>query len=89
MRDKRLGVLAAGLFLVASCAAMDPQGTARQQAEIYYGRSYDQLGAQEKMKLENHLARQSNAAWRTTAQVASGIGRLMQWAGILVLGAKR
>jgi len=47
------------------------------------------VSAQEKMRLENHLAKQSNAAWRTTAQVASGIGRLLQGAGVLVLGAKR
>jgi len=41
------------------------------------------------MRLENHLARQSNTSWRTTAQVASGFGRLLQGAGILVLGAQR
>jgi len=41
------------------------------------------------MRLEDHLARQSNTSWRTTAQVASGFGRLLQGAGILVLGAQR
>jgi hypothetical protein len=82
-------VFAVSLVFVAGCTAMDPQGAARQQADTYYGRSYDQLSTQEKMRLENHLAGQSNAAWRTTAQVAAGLGRLLQGAGVLVLGAKR
>ena len=89
MPRRRLSILFVGLIAMAGCTAMDPQGAARQQAEAYYGRSYDQLSPQEKMRLENHLARQSNTAWRTNAQVASGFGRLLQGAGILVLGAKR
>ena len=72
------------LVLSGGCAAMDPQAAARQQADTYHTRSYDQLSAREKMELERHLGGQSNAAWRTNAQVASGLGRLMQGAGILV-----
>jgi hypothetical protein len=87
MSGKILGALVAGI-LFAGCTAMDPQGAARQQAEIYYGRSYDQLSGPEKIRLENHLARQSNQAWRTTAQVSSGVGRLLQGVGVLVLGIK-
>jgi hypothetical protein len=80
---------AVGIGLIATgCTAMDPQGAARQQAETYYGRSYDQLSGQEKMRLEDHLARQSNQAWNTTAHVASGVGRLLQGVGVLVLSAK-
>ncbi len=82
-----LGGLLAGLIL-AGCTAMDPQGAARQQAQTYYSYSYDQLSGQEKMRLENHLARQSNEAWRTTAHVASGVGRLLQGVGVLVIGTK-
>ena len=82
-----LGALIAGL-VITGCTAMDPQGAARQQAETYYGRSYDQLSGQEKMQLENHLARQDNQAWHTTAHVASGIGRLLQGVGVLVLSVK-
>ncbi len=87
MSGKILGVLVAGLF-IAGCTAMDPQGAARQQAETYYGRSYDQLSSQEKLRLENHLARQSNQAWHTTAHVASGLGRLLQGVGVLVFSVK-
>ena len=82
-----LGALIAGL-VITGCTAMDPQGAARQQAETYYGRSYDQLSGQEKTQLENHLARQDNQAWHTTAHVASGIGRLLQGVGVLVLSVK-
>lgn len=87
MVSRILGTLAAGIVLVG-CTAMDPQGAARQQAGTYYGRSYDQLNGQEKMRLENHLARQSNQAWNTTAHVASGFGRLLQGVGVLVFSAK-
>jgi hypothetical protein len=86
VRSKILGVLGVGLAL-AGCTAMNPQNAARQQAETYYGRSYDQLSGREKMQLENHLARQSNGAWRTTAQVASGAGRFLQ--GGRGIGARR
>jgi hypothetical protein len=68
---------------------MNPQSAARQQAETYYGRSYDQLSPDEKMRLEEHLARQSNTSWRTNAQTASGLGRFLQGVGILVLSARR
>jgi hypothetical protein len=68
---------------------MNPQSAARQQAETYYGRSYDQLSPDEKMRLEDHLARQSNTSWRTNAQMTSGLGRFLQGVGILVLSARR
>jgi hypothetical protein len=84
---KILGAASIGL-IVAGCTAMDPQGAARQQSETYYGRPYDQLSGREKMELENHLARQSNQAWNTTAHVTSGVGRLLQGVGVLVLSAK-
>jgi len=88
MLKRRLSVFAIGLAVVTGCTAMDPQSAARQQAETYYGRPYDQLNAQEKMRLENHLAGQSNIAWRTDAQVASGVGRFLQGVGVLILSAK-
>ena len=87
MSCKILGVVSIGLILTG-CTAMDPQGAARQQAETYYGRSYNQLSAREKMVLEDHLARQSNQAWNTTAHTASGVGRLLQGVGVLVFSAK-
>jgi hypothetical protein len=77
-----LGMLAGG------CAAMDPQGYARQYAPNYFSHSYDDLSAQQKMQLENHLAKRSNDAWRTSAQLASGLGHLMQGAGVLVFSAR-
>jgi len=40
------------------------------------------------MQLEDHLSNQSNQAWRTTAQMASGIGHLAQGAGILLFAAR-
>ena len=87
MPYKILGAASLSLIL-AGCTAMDPQGAARQQSGTYYGRPYDQLRTGEKMALENHLARQSNQAWNTTAQAASGVGRLLQGVGILVFSAK-
>lgn len=89
MNLRWLGGIVAGAMLWAGCTAMNPQSAARQQAETYYGRSYEQLSPDEKMRLENHLARQNNTSWRTNAQMASGLGRLLQGVGILVLGAKR
>jgi hypothetical protein len=81
-----------GLLLIgasiAGCAAMDPQGYARQNAPNYYNRPYDDLSAEQKMRLENHLAKQSNDVWRTSAQVTSALGRLMQGAGVLVDSAR-
>jgi len=73
---------------VSGCVAMDPQGAARQQSSTYYNQPYETLSADQKMKLENHLARQSNEAWRTNAQVASGFGHLMQGVGVLVFSAR-
>lgn len=89
MKRRWLGALLIGVIFVAGCAAHDPQSVARQQAQTYYGRPYDQLTPEEKMQLENHVARQSNTAWRTDAQVASGLGRLLQGVGVLILGVKR
>lgn len=40
------------------------------------------------MQLEDHLANQSNQAWRTTAQVTSSVGRLAQGTGILLWAAR-
>jgi hypothetical protein len=80
--------IAAGAMLCVGCTAMNPQSAARQQAETYYGRSYDQLSPDEKMRLEDHLARQSNTAWGTNAHVVSGLGRLLQGVGVLVLSAR-
>ncbi|MGH7965660.1 MAG: hypothetical protein ACRERD_28235 [Candidatus Binatia bacterium] len=88
MHRKTLAACGVGLVL-GGCAAMDPQGAARQQAATYYGRPYEQLNTREKMRLENHLARQSNQSWRTTAHAASGFGRLLQGVGVVILGAKR
>jgi hypothetical protein len=76
------------LSFTAGCAAMNPQQVARQQAETYYNRPYEQLTAEEKMRLENHVARQNNTAWRTNAQVANGFGRLLQGVGVLILSAR-
>jgi Spy/CpxP family protein refolding chaperone len=74
--------------LLAGCAAFEPQQTAQQYAPSYYNQSYDQLTPQQKMQLEDHLANQSNQAWRTTAQMASGIGHLAQGAGVLLFAAR-
>jgi hypothetical protein len=38
------------------------------------------------MQLEDHLANQSNSAWRTTADVASSAGQLGQGTGFLLWG---
>jgi len=85
---RMLLVLLMSMSLGVGCTAMNPQTAARQQATTYHHRSYDQLSAGEKMELEQHLGSQSNAAWRTNAQVASGLGRLMQGAGILIRGIR-
>jgi hypothetical protein len=78
-----------GMTLLTSCTATDPHTTAKQQAQEYYGRSYESLSPEEKMHLEDHISRQSNEGWRTSAQVASGVGHLLQGAGLLVWGARR
>jgi hypothetical protein len=72
----------------AGCTAYDPQGAAQQYAPSYYNQSYDQLSAEQKMQLEDHLANQSNQAWRTSADVASSIGHLAQGTGILLFAAR-
>jgi hypothetical protein len=93
-KGKRASIVAAccaalmAATLIGGCAAYDPQGAAQQYAPNYYNQSYDQLSAQQKMQLENHLANQSNQAWRTTAQVTSSVGRLAQGAGILLFSAR-
>jgi hypothetical protein len=73
---------------LAGCAAFDPQGTAQQYSPSYYNAPYSSLSPEQKMQLEDHLANQSNQAWRTTASVASGLGWLAQGAGILMFAAR-
>jgi len=77
-----------GSLLTSSCTAMNAQSVARQQAQTYYGRPYEQLSAQEKMHLEDHLSRQDTNAWNTGAHVASGAGRLLQGVGVLIFSLK-
>jgi hypothetical protein len=86
-RKSMVGALIA-TSLTIGCTAMNPQQVAQQRAETYYNRPYEQLTTEEKMRLENHLACQNNTAWRTNAQVANGVGRLLQGVGVLVLGAR-
>jgi hypothetical protein len=62
MRFAIRGACVGIVLSLAGCTAMNPQGAARQQADIYYGRPYEQLRGQEKLRLENHLAKQSNTA---------------------------
>ena len=73
---------------IAGCAAFDPQGSAQQSAPNYYNAPYSSLSAEQKMQLEDHLANQSNQAWRTTASVASGVGHLAGGTGILLWAAR-
>jgi hypothetical protein len=72
----------------AGCAAYDPQGTAQAYAPSYYNAPYSSLNPEQKMQLEDHLANQSNQAWRTTALVGSAVGRLAQGTGILLFAAR-
>ena len=88
MKKRTMAGLTIAVLFSAGCTAMNPQQAARQQAESYYHRSYEQLTTEEKMRLENHLAHQNNTAWRTNAQVANGVGRLLQGVGVLVFGAR-
>ncbi len=81
----KLILLAAGL-MIQSCTAFNPQGAAMQQAPNYYNKPYSELSPDQKMQLEDHLANQSNQAWRTTANVASGTGQLEQGTGFLLRG---
>ena len=73
---------------MAGCAAYDPQGSAQQYAPSYYNAPYSSLSAEQKMQLEDHLANQSNQAWRTTASVASSLGHLAGGTGILLWAAR-
>jgi hypothetical protein len=72
-----------GLF---GCTNMAPQYAAQNYAPSYYESNYNSLTPQQKFQLEDHLANQSNQAWRTTAQVMNGAGRLLGGTGSL-LGA--
>jgi hypothetical protein len=79
-------ILLMAVLMVQSCTAFNPQGTAIQQAPNYYNEPYSQLSPEQKMQLEDHLANQSNQAWRTSADVASGTGQLEQGTGFLLRG---
>ncbi len=79
-------ILLMAVLIVQSCTAFNPQGAAIQQAPNYYNEQYSQLSPEQKMQLEDHLANQSNQAWRTTADVASSAGQLGQGTGVLLWG---
>ena len=80
-------LLLMAVLIVQGCIAFNPQGAAIQQTPNYYnGESYSQLSPKQKMQLEDHLANQSNSAWRTTADVASSAGQLGQGTGFLLWG---
>jgi len=81
-------LLVATTATFAGCAAFDPQGTAQAYAPSYYNAPYSSLDPEQKMQLEDHLANQSNQAWRTTALVGSAVGRLAQGTGILLFAAR-
>lgn len=87
-------VIAAGTTVVllggtvAGCTAFDPQGAAQQYAPSYYNAPYSSLTPQQKMQLEDHLASQSNQAWRTTASAVTSLGYLTGGVGLL-LAARR
>jgi hypothetical protein len=75
------------LLVLQGCTAFNPPGAAIQAAPNYYGgESYSQLSPEQKMQLEDHLANQSNSAWRTSADVASSAGQLGQGTGFLLRG---
>src|SRR5580704_15619428 len=73
---------------VGGCTAFDPQGAAQQYAPSYYNEPYSSLTPQQKMQLEDHLANQSNQAWRTTASVASRVGHLAGGTGLLLFAVR-
>jgi hypothetical protein len=79
-----LALLFAVLTGASGCTAMFPQTAAQNYAPLYYEGGYSSLTPQQKMHFEDHLANQSNQAWRTTAQVAGGLGHLMQGTGSLL-----
>src|SRR5271163_1432251 len=78
--------LAIAISGLAGCTNMMPQYDAQQYAPSYYESGYNTLTPQQKFQLEDHLSNQSNQAWRTTAQVMGGAGRLLGGTGSL-LGA--
>ena len=88
MQKKWLTALTLSVLTITGCTASNAQSVARQQAQTYYGRPYEQLSPQEKMRLENHLARQDTTAWNTGARVASGVGRLLQGVGVLIFSVR-
>jgi len=81
-------LLLMAMLIVQGCTAFNPQGAAMQQAPNYYNESYSQLSPEQKMQLEDHLGNQSNAAWRTTADVTSATGQLVQGTGFLLRGVQ-
>lgn len=88
VRTLQLAIAIGLAAALAGCAAMDPQGAAEQAAPNYYNEPYSALSPEQKMQLEDHLANQSNMAWRTTAQVASGVGNLAQGTGFLLFAVR-
>ncbi len=83
-RSVALALFLAVLTGATGCTAMYPQTAAQNYAPLYYEGGYNSLTPQQKMHLEDHLSNQSNQAWRTTAQVAGGLGHLMQGTGTLL-----
>lgn len=83
-----IALLLAAVFGAAGCTAMYPQTAAQNYAPLYYEGGYNSLTPQQKMHLEDHLSNESNQAWRTTAQVAGGMGHLMQGSGALLAAMK-
>jgi hypothetical protein len=74
--------------ILPGCTAFDPQSAAQQYAPSYYNAPYSSLTPQQKMQLEDHLANQSNQAWRTTASAATGLGYLTGGVGLLLFSAR-
>jgi hypothetical protein len=87
-RTRSTLLLVATTARFAGCAAYDPQGTAQAYAPSYDNAPYSSLNPEQKMQLEDHLANQSNQAWRTTAALGSAMGRLAQGSGILLFAAR-
>jgi hypothetical protein len=81
-----MGIVLGGM--VAGCTAFNPQGAAQQYAPNYYNAPYSSLTPQQKMQLEDHLANQSNQAWRTTASTVTSLGYLTGGVGFLLNGVR-
>jgi len=81
-----MGIVLGGT--VAGCTAFNPQGAAQQYAPNYYNAPYSSLTPQQKMQLEDHLANQSNQAWRTTASTVTSLGYLTGGVGFLLNGVR-